>query len=633
MISPRRGISCKIQVIAWAISKPIKALAEQAKKTGTGCFEQKTIYRSKDALGRLADSFNQMVSDLKRAEEFRRRYDFIVNTSKDLNSLINRNYVYEAVNEAYCSAQKRPRQDIIGSTVAGIWGEKAFQERIKGHLERCFTGEEVNYQALFDIPLLGLQYFNVTYYPYRDSENDVTHSVVISHNITKQKHVEDSLRVRVEEMTALNAFGQQVGASLSLDQVIKASIEGIIAPVQPDMVMLYLMEGTELVLKGMHTEDPQIDKKKGEVHRLGECLCGLAPIEKKPIYSMDISRDIRCVRNESRESGLQSFAALPLQRGDRIIGVMGLASRSERNFSEQSTFLETLAGEAAISLENAILYEQIQRHADDLEKRVAERTAELEIAMEKAKEADQLKSAFLAAMSHELRTPLNSIIGFTGILLQGLVGALNEEQKKQLGMVKESAHHLLSLINDVLDISKIEAGQLDLFKEPFDLREAIVLAVKTLTPLAGKKGLSMEIDMPPEMGRITSDRRRVEQILINLINNAVKFTDKGKVSVHAEIVDSDRASNRPEDCTGSTQKVKYAEVKVIDTGIGIKDEDIGRLFKAFQQIETGLARRFEGTGLGLSICKKLVGLLGGEIYAESAGSGKGSVFSFRLPLA
>jgi len=128
-----------------------------------------------------------------------------------------------------------------------------------------------------------------------------------------------------------------------------------------------------------------------------------------------------------------------------------LASITEHDFSEQATFLETLASEVAIALENALLYEQVQRHADDLEHRVAERTAELEVAMEKAREADRLKSAFLAAMSHELRTPLNSIIGFTGILLQGLVGPLNEEQTKQLRMVRGSAHHLLSLISDVLE--------------------------------------------------------------------------------------------------------------------------------------------------------------------------------------
>jgi signal transduction histidine kinase len=262
---------------------------------------------------------------------------------------------------------------------------------------------------------------------------------------------------------------------------------------------------------------------------------------------------------------------------------------------------------------NALLYEQVQRHATELEQRVVERTAELETAMEKAQEADRLKSAFLAAMSHELRTPLNSIIGFTGILLQNLVGPLNDEQTKQLGMVRDSAQHLLSLINDVLDISKIEAGQLELALETFDVRESIDKVIKTTTPMAEKKDLDLTVRIAPDIGRIVSDRRRVEQILINLVTNAVKFTEKGHVCVECRQMDTE------------------LECSVLDSGIGIKAEDMGKLFKAFQQVDTGLTRRYEGTGLGLSICKKLVEMLGGTIRVDSQW-GTGSTFTFTLPL-
>ena len=233
--------------------------------------------------------------------------------------------------------------------------------------------------------------------------------------------------------------------------------------------------------------------------------------------------------------------------------------------------------------------------------------------MIRAQESDRLKSAFLATMSHELRTPLNSIIGFTGVILQGLAGPLNEEQTKQLTMTRDSARHLLALINDVLDISKIEAGQLEIVKRPFDMRQAIESALRVVHPLALKKNLQLATSIGDRVGTINNDRRRVEQVLINLLNNAIKFTDRGQVSIRCQIRDG------------------RLEISVQDEGIGIKPEDIDRLFKPFQQIHTGLARSYEGTGLGLSICQRLVSAMGGEINVESQW-GRGSTFQFTLPL-
>lgn len=259
--------------------------------------------------------------------------------------------------------------------------------------------------------------------------------------------------------------------------------------------------------------------------------------------------------------------------------------------------------------------EELRKYRQELEQLVEDRTAELEVAMEKAQEADRLKSAFLASMSHELRTPLNSIIGFTGIILQGLVGPLNEEQTKQMGMVQHSARHLLSLINDVLDISKIEAGQLKVEYAEFDMAQLIKEVESGLKPLADQKGLVLECRLAPEVGKIICDQRRVQQILINLLNNAIKFTDQGGVYLDCDLHNG----------------ILITQVR--DTGIGIRPEDLHNLFKPFRQIETGLSRRYEGTGLGLNICKRLVDLLGGEIWAESGGSGEGSTFSFTLPVS
>ncbi len=259
-----------------------------------------------------------------------------------------------------------------------------------------------------------------------------------------------------------------------------------------------------------------------------------------------------------------------------------------------------------------------------LEQKVIERTAEVQSALVRAEAADQLKSAFLATMSHELRTPLNSIIGFTGIILQGLAGPLNAEQSKQLGMVRNSARHLLELINDVLDISKIEAGQLEVHAEPFDLQASIERVTALVRPLAEHKGLSLTLAVSSDIGTMVSDRRRVEQILLNLLNNAIKFTEQGNVVLAAEIVTGFQLSHE-------TAPQPAVCLRVTDTGIGIKPEDLGKLFQPFRQIDTGLTRKHDGTGLGLAICRKLASLLNGEVSAASEWN-QGSTFTVTLPL-
>ncbi len=255
---------------------------------------------------------------------------------------------------------------------------------------------------------------------------------------------------------------------------------------------------------------------------------------------------------------------------------------------------------------------ELQLANADMENRIIERTKELASAMQAAQQADMLKSAFLATMSHELRTPLNSIIGFTGILLQELPGNLNDEQKKQLHLVQNSSRHLLSLINDVLDISKIEAGQLDLQYSIFDLKKSIEKAVLLVKTQAEKKGLEVNTCYQHDSLEIECDQRRLEQVILNLLSNAVKFTETGSITI-----------------TTMEQNECYI-ISIQDTGIGIPLSELDRLFKPFHQIDSGLTRKYEGTGLGLSICYQLLNLLGGRIVVKSE-PGKGSTFRAIVP--
>ena len=258
-----------------------------------------------------------------------------------------------------------------------------------------------------------------------------------------------------------------------------------------------------------------------------------------------------------------------------------------------------------------------REHLEDLVKLRTNELAEKSTALEQAnihlQEMDRLKSVFLASMSHELRTPLNSIIGFTGILLMGMTGDLNDEQKKQLTIVKNSAEYLLSLISDILDISKIEAGKIELFPEEFYLDAVVKEVIEPLVPVARGKGLEFTIDIPEPIS-LFHDERRVKEILTNLLSNAIKFTVRGSVTVSARVPEENKL-----------------EIKVTDTGIGIKKEEMGKLFQPFQQVGTELTKKYEGTGLGLYLTAKLAVLMGGSISATSEYE-KGSEFTCILPI-
>ena len=304
---------------------------------------------------------------------------------------------------------------------------------------------------------------------------------------------------------------------------------------------------------------------------------------------------------ETAEGELEEIRAaliVPLKIENKLTGILLVGEKlSGEIFDDQELeVLAVLANQVAISLENARLYEELSASNAQL------------------MQASRLKSQFLASMSHELRTPLNSIIGFSKVLLNRLDGDLSERQETYIRSVHNSGTHLLQLINGILDFSRIEAGKLEMMSEELDLHELIDECIESSMPLARGKQLKLEKNIPLELPRLIADRTKVKQILLNLLSNAIKFTTQGRVLV------------------GVQAEPEAVRVRVSDTGIGIRAEDLARLFEPFQQLDNPVARGAGGTGLGLAISKKFVELHGGRIWAESR-ENQGSTFQFTLPLS
>lgn len=296
---------------------------------------------------------------------------------------------------------------------------------------------------------------------------------------------------------------------------------------------------------------------------------------------------------------VRSELAVPMIVGDQLLGVFSVLSDVPNRFQEDDmrTF-STLALQTAVALRNAQLYAEQMR------------------TVERLRELDQLKTSFLANMSHELRTPLNSILGFTDVMLMGLDGPLTDLMINDLGLIQKNGRHLLSLINDVLDMAKIEAGKMNLSFERFKLEDVIKEALDVASPLAREKGLWMRFDPGNSQGlELIADPVRMRQVLINILGNAIKFTESGGVNIAVE------------------KQEKFVRIEVSDTGIGIPENKLEMIFEAFSQVDTSTTRKTGGTGLGLPISRRLIELQGGKLWAESTGvPGEGSKFIIQLPL-
>jgi len=318
------------------------------------------------------------------------------------------------------------------------------------------------------------------------------------------------------------------------------------------------------------------------------------------------------------DEGMQSVVGVPLFRRETPIGALIVGYRRTHTITPAHTELaESLAAYASIAIENARLLNELQRERDVAEQRAREVTAK----NQEVERANRLKSEFLANMSHELRTPLNSILALSQILLDRLDGDLTGEQEKQVEIIERNGHNLLRLINDILDLSKIEAGRVELNIKPVHMSDLVSAVRSTVAPLAANKGLALRTDLAPDVLVCVTDENKLKQVLLNLLSNAIKFTQHGSVTLRAH-------AGRLGDI--ATDQSAWLTFEVEDTGIGIAPEDQSTVWEEFRQIDGSLSRRYEGTGLGLAIVRRLVGILGGEIVLEST-LGQGTTFRFWLP--
>jgi len=449
-----------------------------------------------------------------------------------------------------------------------------------------------------------------------------------------------------ESLRAGREIDREISSTLDLDAVLHTISRHARALLKTDIAYLAPYDpvmGVATIVAGVGDRG---DILRGLKIIPGRGAGGYVLATGEPLMTPDYAQDRRITHEYDevvRREGIVSSLVVPIPLKGKTIGLLYVANRRPTAFTpgDQET-LTRLAGQAAIAIENAQLYTQVRQYAEELEAKVEARTRELQVANRQLEATSQHKSEFLSNMSHELRTPLNAVIGFSELLLERLFGELNEKQAEFLQDILSSGRHLLSLINDILDLSKVEAGRMELNLDCFSLPLAIENALILVRERASRHGIALSLSVDEKLGEFVADERKFRQILLNLLSNAVKFTpDGGRVGVKAaltgqvdlspgQLVDSsgpmDHSTTRPMDGTG-----KWVEISVSDTGIGIAPEDQQAIFEEFRQVGSDQGQKREGTGLGLALAKRFVGLHGGKMWVQSE-MGQGSTFTFTLPV-
>ncbi len=410
-------------------------------------------------------------------------------------------------------------------------------------------------------------------------------------------HLFEEASRRAEEMAFLFRVTREATAAISLEEALQSAAEAIFERMGALDVTILVPDERNAGLKVAARATKMASFEMPSLVPFDRGIAGWVASTREPLMVNDVTANDRYLEILP---ATKSELAVPLVSGDELLGVINIESDRPNAFTDEDMRLvQTLATSLTAIVQNTRLLEEL-RHAN-----------------EQLRELDRLKSQFLANMSHELRTPLNSIIGFSRVMLKGIDGPLTDLQRQDLTTIHESGQHLLGLINDMLDQSKIEAGKMELTFEYFPIERVIKGVMSTATALVKDKPIELRLEIPDDLPNVWGDEFRTRQILLNLVSNAAKFTEEGSITISAFVTQEDGD--------------KFLQISVSDTGIGIAEEDMDRIFEAFLQVDSSTTRKVGGTGLGLPISKSLVELQGGRIWVESE-LGVGSTFSFTVPL-
>jgi len=686
------------------------------RKNGEYFWEIVSISPITDAKGEITHfiTVKEDITQRKLLEENSNKYDFIVNTSKEFMSLINRNYVYEAVNEAYCDAFNLPRNEIVGKAMPDLWGDEIFNKHIKNAVDQSFRGQEVSFQHKFTFGHLAERYMDVHYYPYKNKEGEITHIAAVAKDITEQKNAEQVLKESEErykglvsnlpDLIIVHKKGKIVYANsvvydllgYTADDVIgrdimyfiveeykqlvydntKKRMQGI--DIQSYEIELYSKSGSRLFVEIRGTlitydQEPAVlnvlvnvtERKMLELRlikineELEQKISERTAELRNAVTQLQKEIDERIVIEESLRDSEEKFKALAeyskdyimrFDRNSRLLylnrTMMGYRpsdvlgkNQFEIGMTEdifhlwQDAIDKVFETKSPMRIEfetpnkmwiDAILSPEFTK--DDKVKTVlasARDITELKMneyelihAKEQALESSRLKSEFLANMSHEIRTPMNAILGFTDLLSMHIN---DRKLKGYLDAIKSGGKNLLTLINDILDLSKIEAGKMELRYEPVNPYTFISETKNIFSMRIAEKNLDFIISIDPHLPEsLLLDEVRLRQVLFNLIGNAVKFTETGyiKLSLSKVYTQDDRST-------------VDLILTVEDSGIGIPAEAHQKIFESFKQLNGQSSKQYGGTGLGLAITKRLVEMMNGTIVLRSD-VGKGSCFEITL---
>ena len=459
--------------------------------------------------------------------------------------------------------------------------------------------------------------------PILDGKGELQGFLGTGHDITDKKRAEQKLQAKADELAVLNSLGREMGAHLSMESAVKTALDHIIESVRPDVTMLFLRRGADLVLAGCSPDGVMPPGKEMPVHRVGECLCGLAVSERKAAYSSNIRIDLRCTWEECRKAGVESAATLPLLNGDEVIGVLAMASRSERNFQEQSSFLDALCNEIAIGLKNAILYEKAQTDAIELQARLmqiqdAEKEREkLTAQLQQAQKMEAI-GTLAGGIAHDFNNILSAILGYAELASFGI----GEDSKVEyyLEQSMQAARRAKDLVEQILTFSRQTKQE----RKPLNIKPIIKEGLKFLRASLPTT-IEIREDIEEDLGTIEADPTQVHQVLMNLCTNAAHAMEKNGgglgVSLCKLDIDGETSSARQEIEPGP-----YVRLRVSDTGHGMPPEILERIFDPYYTTkEIG-----KGTGLGLAVVHGIVKSYGGAITVSSE-VGKGSTFDIYFP--